>query len=1348
VEQTNTPDFSDRLPALLYVIRGIGIADPSAELLQVFAALILLSELRVSEPGLGFGGVQHLYQAADPGARIPNLREVWSRFPTLTSHPSSVPERMPELLRASDSGASRVIRFLWEEVNRHSIQDPEGRRALLEDLEAVIEFWMRDSKYATAFGTPAVLSDLILSLARPTPGDRIYDPCCGIGTLLAGAAARVSRPQAAAEPERKPQSETRIAGMELDSRLYPVALARILLSGDIRPELRVGNTLAEPIRSEGPAGQFDCIVANLPFGVRQPQDVMWQYPIRTTSSESAFIQHILAHLRPGGRAVIVVPESFLFRRGADVELRRWLLEKFLVESVWSLPTGTFSASTSLKTSILVIRNSPPQQHVAFLGERLVKPLFESKTSSVSVGYGTGKSHVLATLWTALQGQTILGSAPLLASVSGITSVLGPASLAVLPAIYALNQWRKGRSLGSVEDQIEQIPIADLAHRHWELLPKKGGAEELQAFLAALQAHIGDVGVVKLGELAEVFSGVSYRSEQLIRNPATSNSSEVEPQNPAISPVTAVPFVRVQDVGAPKHGLRAGPSVRLPLVYLAAPHLKVREQQQLRIDDILLTRSGSVGNLGLIGESLVGAVPANGIIVIRTNGNYDALALLRLLQTVPYQDWIRGNASGSVIQHLPARAIKDVPIPLLNGEQQARLRALAEGVDAEVLLRTFADADDESPLVAFLLRNPDVQTVLATSGDEAYPAEWWSALRSALDGSPRMAGEEGYLELIQQGLSTWIQHGANLLEAMDLSAGLERYAALQTWTNSAIRELWPIRDRGNAESAQGSLESRISERIASLCQVVLEAAEVEANRIANSATIGVEVQALSVALNPAAELPIAVANRGLAPLRKITVAIPEFEGRAQFALLRAEESRTIPFGFTPEGLGTKQIHVIWRAERINGVSIEGNEEVSFEVRPPEEPTNYDLFRVNPYVTGAPVDSEQTFFGREDIIDRVVRLLRVDGPSTVVLLEGNRRAGKTSILKRLQKSQELTHWVPVYCQFQGVSGEPNAQSLYRLVARELLRSVAGTSCGSVPEELREIVQESDPLKRITLCRRLAASIGEDRPFERFEELLQMALAAIRPKRMLLMLDEFEKIHQGIEQHQMSPLVPENFRYLFHTYPEVSGILSGSIRIKRLRKEYWNVLFGIGTPIVVGPLKPEAAKSLVIRPAERVLNYSDSAVERILELCAFQPFLIQSLASAIFEECASAMITSVTTELVNQSAQALVLNNEHFYTIFRQQSLTARQRFLACLIDSLGDTAAKATFDVIRDNLEAAGIQVESDVHLKGDLEDLRERELVAFIPDSPVGYYKIEVPLFSQWLRAKVDFQAERREAMQE
>ena len=83
--------------------------------------------------------------------------------------------------------------------------------------------------------------------------------------------------------------------------------------------------------------EVGCIIANLPFGLRQPKEFVSGYPMRTPYSESLFFQHILSRLRQGGRAVVVVPESFLFRRGADVGLRRRLLERYSVETVWSMP---------------------------------------------------------------------------------------------------------------------------------------------------------------------------------------------------------------------------------------------------------------------------------------------------------------------------------------------------------------------------------------------------------------------------------------------------------------------------------------------------------------------------------------------------------------------------------------------------------------------------------------------------------------------------------------------------------------------------------------------------------------------------------------------------------------------------------------------------------------------------------------------------------------------------------------------------------------------------------------------------------------------------------------------------
>lgn len=1362
MEHKNTPQFADRLPVLIDAIRGSGIVDAAGELLQVLASLILMRETRSPESGNSdYSQLASVEDRAD--ARLALVKLWWQAIPRVLKVPRPAALKTPQLITGGGSAAARVVDFLWKETEPHQLSRPEGRQALLEDLEATIDLWLHETKYASSFATPPALTDLIVSLAQPQPGEHIYDPCCGIGGLLSAAALRLSKLMVSGQPRGQPAPNAgRIVGMELDGSLFPIALARILLSGNIEPELKIGNTLSEPLEVENATKQFDCIIANLPFGLRQPKEFVWGYPIRTPYSESLFVQHILSRLRRGGRAVVVVPESFLFRRGADVELRRRLLERYSVETVWSLPPGTFAASSSLKTSVLVIRHDGPRPDVVFVTDRLIKPFFDSRAKT-----SQGKTSALFTLGP--DAETLPNSSTLIPDLhsEGLRAVWPPAmtddyrwmldvpSLHVLPAIASFSAWRWRRGEKTFEEDVRRIGVEELAKRQWELLPKRSGSEELKGFLVALQQHFGRIDLVKLSEVAEVFSGFAYRSEDIVH-------VKNEPGGPlgtgpelGFSPLEhpiLVALIRVQDVGPRKHDKERDAVVRRPAVFLLSEALsRVREHHRLKSGDILLTRSGSVGSLGIVDEALVGAVAANGVIVVRPKDRYNSLALLRILQTAPYQTWLQSNASGSVIQHLPTRAVKELEIPFFDNEQQARLADFLQAGDSlEAFINAFRSLSGESLWTAFLLHDSDLESLLKAGRGDGYTAEWWESLRSTIEKCARLY-EQGTgdlkLDKMGQGMSVWLQHANRLLDSMELPAGLERYAALQTWDKWAMHELWPAKDR-QSDAQATPLHARVSQRFGSLCEVLMDAADAEANRIADSATVGIELQMRSALLGQTADLPIVVINRGLGPLRKLVVAIPELECQVHVPLLRAEETRPIPFSFKPERRGKQQIHVVWRAERINGTPVDGSEELSFEVNPAAVAAIGNPFAVNPYVTGAPVDSEGTFFGREDVIDRIHRLLRVDGPSTVILLEGNRRAGKTSILKRLQRSEHLKEWVVVYCQFQGVSGEPNAQSLYRLVARELLNGVGASAIGIVPELLRTIVEARSPLERLALCRALAASIDEVRPFERFEELLQLALAAARPRRILLMLDEFEKIHQGIEQRQMSPLVPENFRYLFHSYPELSGILSGSIRIKRLRKEYWNVLFGIGTPIAVGPLKPAAARELVVQPAEGILNYSDQAIERILTLCSFQPFLVQSLASAIFETCASSSLSSVTTELVNQSAHALVLNNEHFYTIFRQQSLTARQRFLACLIDSLVDTSTRVTFDVIRDQLEAQGIAVQSDVQLKGDLEELQEQEIITFLADTPVGYYSIAVPLFSQWLRVKVDFQAERREAIEE
>src|SRR5207249_16032 len=124
---------------------------------------------------------------------------------------------------------------------------------------------------------------------------------------------------------------------------------------------------------------------------------------------------------------------------------------------------------------------------------------------------------------------------------------------------------------------------------------------------------------------------------------------------------------------------------------------------------------------------------------------------------------------------------------------------------------------------------------------------------------------------------------------------------------------------------------------------------------------------------------------------------------------------------------------------------------------------------------------------------------------------------------------------------------------------------------------------------------------------------------------------KIQEGIENGITSPQLPENLRNMFHSYNRISGILSGSRNIKRLRSEYWNALFGLGKSIVIKGLDEASARNLVTEPVKGRLVYAPLAVDLAVSECARQPFLIQGLCDAVFELCAKTNTTLATVELV---------------------------------------------------------------------------------------------------------------------
>ena len=108
--------------------------------------------------------------------------------------------------------------------------------------------------------------------------------------------------------------------------------------------------------------KFDVILANPPFmspkgGVRPHS----KFSVQSSRSEVLFVDYIMNHLKPKGRAGIIVPEGIIFQSGsAHKQLRKNLVNDGLY-AVVSLPSGVFQPYSGVKTSILLFDNEIAKQ---------------------------------------------------------------------------------------------------------------------------------------------------------------------------------------------------------------------------------------------------------------------------------------------------------------------------------------------------------------------------------------------------------------------------------------------------------------------------------------------------------------------------------------------------------------------------------------------------------------------------------------------------------------------------------------------------------------------------------------------------------------------------------------------------------------------------------------------------------------------------------------------------------------------------------------------------------------------------------------------------------------------------
>lgn len=287
-------------------------------------------------------------------------------------------KQLPELFRNILKSAflpyrsPEVLGLFLKEISYFDYSHPEELGNAYEYLLSI----MSSQGDAGQFRTPRHIIDFIVDVINPTKDDKVLDPACGTGGFLVSSYRHILeqhdgendpvRKEKTLTPDQRRNLMNNFEGYDIDPTMVRIAQVNMYLHQFKNPKIFQYDSLSSDERW---GDKFDVILANPPFmspkGGIKPHN---KFSIQSNRSEVLFVDYIMNHLRPNGRAGIIVPEGIIFQSGIAYKmLRKNLIENGLI-AVVSLPSGVFAPYSGVKTSILLIDNelSKRQSNILFV----------------------------------------------------------------------------------------------------------------------------------------------------------------------------------------------------------------------------------------------------------------------------------------------------------------------------------------------------------------------------------------------------------------------------------------------------------------------------------------------------------------------------------------------------------------------------------------------------------------------------------------------------------------------------------------------------------------------------------------------------------------------------------------------------------------------------------------------------------------------------------------------------------------------------------------------------------------------------------------------------------------------
>ena len=256
------------------------------------------------------------------------------------------------------------LREIIDHIDELRFRSQNEKYELSHLYEAKIKNMGNAGRNGGEYYTARPLVRAIVQVVQPKLGESIYDGALGSAGFHCETFDYLKKtyPNRTLAQDRFLQTRT-FYGKEKKSLAFVIGTMNMILHGIDAPNIIHTNTLTENIADIQEKDRYDIVETNPPFGGKERKEVQQNFPIRTGETAYLFLQHYIKILKAGGRAGIVIKNTFLSNTdNASISLRKHLLESCNLHTVLDCPSGTFQGS-GVKTVVLFFEKGAPTRKV-------------------------------------------------------------------------------------------------------------------------------------------------------------------------------------------------------------------------------------------------------------------------------------------------------------------------------------------------------------------------------------------------------------------------------------------------------------------------------------------------------------------------------------------------------------------------------------------------------------------------------------------------------------------------------------------------------------------------------------------------------------------------------------------------------------------------------------------------------------------------------------------------------------------------------------------------------------------------------------------------------------------------